>query len=243
MVKGKDSSVYQGLARAFNSLDIPLEVPLVAAAKKSEIEERLHFYGKARSQLENCVWVVSFDGIEGLGVDEHMVQGTAFSLKDCFLTAAHIFSKAGNSPFCYVYRVNSPQNKHIADILDIDHVSDIAKIKIRDDIGKISYLKIAPILDFKGGYKLAAVGFPQLLPGHQSVSIVPCCVTNGFAKSTFNHFNVDVDFKGGISGGPVVNMWMQVVGMAVLGSDVSVDFDNKLACIEGASAFISAEHF
>lgn len=45
----------------------------------------------------------------------------------------------------------------------------------------------------------------------------------------------------GNSGGPIVNVYMQVVGMAVTGIDVT-HYDGE-SQLEGSNTFISAKHF
>jgi RNA-directed DNA polymerase len=260
MVKGRESSVYQTLAQKFNNLDLVLKASTEPSSKNVKLENALHFYSyEHKSRLERSVWVVSFEGIEGLELEEELVQGSAFMVKgQKIFTTAHTFEKAGNPSECFLYRITEPGVKYKAKIISKCTTSDIAQLEFLDnELPMLSYLNFAPKLEPHTGYKLSVIGFPQLLSGHLSVSIMPCTVTNTFNMSTFKYGEVDVVISAGNSGGPVVNAYMQVVGMATMGTDVSsevssevsvdenetkvnVDVDVKL---EGTNAFISAKHF
>ncbi len=245
MVKGKESSVYQSLARKYNSLDIRYKLPLKPLSINRELESRLYFRSfEDRLQLEQCVWCVSFEGVRNLELEQQLVQGTAFVLKgNRVITASHTFNKAGDPKYCYLYRIKTPSETYKAILIKNCPVSDIAELKFDcEEVPTSSYLKVAPLKELHAGYQLSAVGFPQLHPGHNSVSIVPCNVINSFTKSTFKYVEVDGAFQGGISGGPVVNAYMQVVGMALLGLNVTKTDDEEIH-LEGNNAFVSAEYF
>jgi RNA-directed DNA polymerase len=236
MVKGMDSSVYQSLAKSFNNLQLGLKVPIKPKIKKSELETKLHFYSyENRAHLNQCVWVVTFENIEGLDDDQQFIQASAFALKNNrIFTAAHVFSKAGNPNSCYIYRIYEPHLKYKMEIASRCDISDILELRFIDAIDtKFSYLKIANSLDAGSGYKLSIIGFPQLLGGHSSVTITPCTVTNSFIRSTFTQVQVDATILGGNSGGPVVNAYMEVVGIATNGVS---------ATGEGFNSFVSAKH-
>ncbi|MEP5764944.1 MAG: trypsin-like peptidase domain-containing protein [Halieaceae bacterium] len=246
MVKGKHDRVYTSLARRFNNLSLDLELPLETVVALGELDTQLHFYGASnRGRLERCVWVVCFEGVENLSDEQQLVQGTAFMLADeRMLTCAHVFNKAGNPSYCFVHRIREPSVKYRADLKAACQYSDIAVLSIEgENLNCNDFLKIAKNLNTLPGYRLSVVGFPQLLPGHHSVSIKLCTVTNTFKKSTFLHCEVDTDIHSGSSGGPVLNAYMQVVGMAVTGITATFDSSSDQAVIEGTNAYISAEHF
>ena len=246
MVKGIDSSVYQSLANKFNNLPLEQKLPIKPSIKKSDLEERLHFYGhKNRARLNRCVWVVSFDGVEGVEGDCALTQGSAFMVKgQKVFTASHVFSKAGDPEFCFIYRIIEPTKKYKMKIESRCKTSDIVRLTfVEPEIPRLDYLNIADVLDINSGYKLSVVGFPQLLPGHSDVTIIPCTVTNSFVKSTFKMCQVDADIQAGNSGGPVVNAFMEVVGMATNGISATLDEDTFTIDLEGFNSFISALHF
>tara|TARA_R110002111_G_scaffold247648_1_gene310831 strand:+ start:4220 stop:5860 length:1641 start_codon:yes stop_codon:yes gene_type:complete len=246
MIKGRTSSTYRTLASKFNDLDFAMKAPLSPKSIKDDLEHKLKFkkfenYGL----LENTTYVVSFEGINGLKLDEELVQGTAFVLKgNRIITASHSFDKAGNPDECFLYKINDPSKKLRARIKNRCTYSDIAYLEFIDnDIGDLSYLKVAKSLHLLPGYHVSLVGFPQLRSGHRSVSIIPSIIVNKFMKSTFQHLEVNNEISGGNSGGPVVNAYMEVVGMVTTGKNVIIDKDENSAEIEGTNAFISAEHF
>lgn len=105
MVKGIDSTVYQCLAKKFNNLPLEFRLPIKPKHKKTDLENKLHFYGyENRSRLNRCVWVVSFKDVEGIKEGFNNTQATAFMIDgQRVITASHVFSKADNPDFCYIY--------------------------------------------------------------------------------------------------------------------------------------------
>jgi len=245
MVKGVESSVFRMLATKFNQLEAAIKITTSPKLRNSKLEEKLHFYGhENRRNLERCVWVVSFEGIDGLSVEQELVQATSFMCEgQRMFTAAHVFAKAGNSDECYVYRIYEQHIKYRAKVVSKCNVSDVAELKIQDEnLPWFHFLKLAPEPYPRQGYRLSLIGFPQLRTGHDSLSIIPCTVINTFTRSTFRFGEIDVDIHGGNSGGPVVNVYMQVVGLALVGVGIVVDNITGEAHLEGANTYISAEH-
>ncbi|MEZ0153382.1 MAG: reverse transcriptase domain-containing protein [Candidatus Reddybacter sp.] len=243
MVKGRESSTYQSLAAKFNALDLNLKVTTAPEKTNAKLESQLHFSSyKEKSRLEKCIWVVSFEGMTELG-DGELIQGSAFMIKgNRLVTASHIFKKAGNPAICIVYRIKEQNKKYKANVVSQCGSSDIAELEIQDEsLPSLNYLNFAPDLEPKTGYKLSITGFPQLELGHDSVSIIPCTITNTLNISTLRYGEVDALISAGNSGGPVVNAYMQIVGMAVRGVDASY-FEGE-AQLEGRNAFVSAKHF
>lgn len=262
MVKGRQSSTYRMLASKFNDLDFGMKAPLSPKSIKDDLENKLKFkkfenYGL----LESAVYVISFEGIDGISVDQELVQGTAFILKgNKIVTTTHTFHKAGNPNECFLYRINDPSTKLHAKLLKSCNISDIAYLEFTDpNLEKLSHLKIAKNLKLLSGYHVSLVGFPQLQVGHQNVSIIPTTIVNEFKKSGFKHLEVSTEIAGGNSGGPVVNAYMEVVGMVTMGKNVTLDIGqgtanienneikinikNSSAILEGNNSFISAEYF
>lgn len=241
MVKGVESSVYQTLARKFNSLPISFTLSTKAKSHSPDLIQKLQdSIHKMRDKLMLSVLVLNFDGID---CDNDLIEGTAFVLgNNRIITANHTFDKAGNTNECYLYKINSPNQKFKATIKNSCSASDVAELEIvGDDNPSLVPLKIGKSISSNAyGYKLAVAGFPQLHPGHQSVTIIPCTVTNTFTRSTFKMVQIDANIDAGNSGGPVLNVHGEVVGMAVLGK--SVTLDEGQAHLGGNDAFISVEH-
>lgn len=249
MVKGKDSSVFQTLATKYNSLNLHCKINTEPAERNDKLEQALHFrtYNE-KSRLESCVWVVDFDGLADC-VDDELVQGSAFMLKgDRLVTAAHVFVKAGSEKYCFVYRIGSPGERFKAMLVAIDLNSDIAVLKILENdkiTSPLPFLKYAKELNPSAGYLVSIIGFPQLLPGHNSISVVPSRVVSTYTRSMMRYAEVNVEIKSGNSGGPVVNAYMQVVGMIVQGTSATLvkeDGRDRIE-LEGQNAFLSASHF
>lgn len=251
MVKGKDSSVYQGLAKKYNSLGLDLVAPLKPSIVNKELEQKLHFYSyEHKNNLARRVWVVEFEGIEGISITQELTQGTAFMLKgNILLTCAHTFDKAGNPNYCYVYRITDVARKYRAELVSKDNHSDVAQLLILEEEINFPYLRIAKDVDKRQGYKVSLVGFPQKQLGHNSVTVIPSTIVNTFQRSKINYVEIDAQVQGGLSGGPVVNAYMEVVGMVVMGTAVAYQSqddtdDNKPSVpLEGNNAYISAAYF
>src|SRR5690606_34560597 len=130
-------------------------------------------------------------------------QATAFMVEGRrVFTASHVFSKANDPEFCYIYRIFDPTKKYKMRVASRCKTSDILRLEFVDEeIPKLDYLRIADDLDTNSGYKLSVIGFPQLMPGHADVTIIPCTVTNTFIRSTFKNCQVDADIQAGNSGG------------------------------------------
>lgn len=243
MVKGRGGSVYQTLSQKFNDLGLDIQLPIGPLEIKDELEQKLHFYSyKNRARLEKCVWIVDFEGVPGLNVDQELVQGSAFMISgQRILTSAHTFAKAGRPGKCNIYLVGEPAKKYSAEVVSVNKISDIAELKLIDVDNSFLVLKIAPNLKTNTGYKVSIAGFPQLQLGHQSVAITPCTVINTLNISNHRYIEVDTPIQGGSSGSPVLNVYMQVVGMAAMGVSVTKDGDDLQ--LEGTNAFVSAIHF
>lgn len=247
MVKGIDCSVYQTLARKFNELDIDITVPLRPSAKKENGHDELWKKKRQKTQerLNKCIWVVSFENIGGLTLDQSLVQGTAFMVRgQKIYTCNHTFEKAGNPTKCYLHRVYEPEKKFLATITNSCHIRDCATLSIiKQDKAIFESLEIYNKEDILNGYQVDISGFPQFLSGHSNAAITPATVVGHFKKSTIDHYEVNAEITGGYSGGPVLNKYGQVIGMVVMGKTVTHDPTTGESAIEGTNAFISSSHF
>ncbi len=245
MIKGRESSVYLSLASRFNNTYALKKLSTQPSKSNPKLERELYFPAyHQRARLAQCVWVVIFEGIEGDDIDE-LVQGTAFMIAgQKLITAKHLFDKAGKTEECYVYRISEPSKKFKAKCIQSDSPADVVQLEFVDlGLPIFHNLSISPILDLKPGYMLSIVGFPELMPGHESVGITPCQLINNLVISTVRHGEVDTMIRAGNSGGPILNKYMQVVGMARIGQTFNNDPTTNKIQADGSNFFVYAGHF
>lgn len=243
MVKGKHSSVYQTLVKKFNCLDLNLKLPEgdnKSVGLRTIGNQNIYFQ---RNQIEKKLWVVSFEGVEGLEMDQELTQGTAFMIiGNKLMTAYHTFVKAGNPQYCYVFRL--PERKRYkAKLMKFCKISDTAMLELEEVSEKFECFILAPSKKLYPGYKLKTVGFPQFLDSHETFTILNSEITNSFIKNTLQWYEVNSNYHGGISGAPVINDYNQVIGMALTGFNATVDFESQTSGFEGRNSFVSSCHF
>lgn len=238
MVKGIESTVYQGLSSKFNSLDYDFKVNTTPRLDKKSRQNLPFFKPENKARLEDCVWVITFFDVEGIGEEEEYIQGSAFMFeKQRIITAAHVFEKAGYPEYCFIHRIGDKSKKYKAKLLRENKVSDIAELCFLEKPEEgLNFLKRSRNKHVNSGYEVAVVGFPEYHDSQLSVSIKVAKVTFPFVKSTFNLLAIDVDIHSGNSGGPVVDGYLNVVGIAVMGMTAGE------GGIEGTNAFVSIEH-
>ncbi|WP_254275400.1 reverse transcriptase domain-containing protein [Halomonas sp. 3H] len=243
MVKGIDSSVYQMLAKKYNSLPLGRKLP---TRSHRLVNTDIKFKKMARQKyLQQCVWVLDFEGIPNIGENEEFVQGTAFMVRgQKVLTCSHTFSKAGDPANCYISRVGDPGTKYLMKVVGRCRIRDVVELDfVVRPSDMFQSLDIYYKEEMFPGYQVSLVGFPDHMVGHTTVSILTASVTSHVNISTVDNYEVDVEIGAGLSGGPVVNDFNQVVGMVVKGRTSSVDFVSRESSLTGRNAFISAKHF
>lgn len=240
MVKGVDSTVYQMLARKYNRLPIEKKVSS-RSAKLVETDEKFKELA-AQDHLKKCVWILDFEGVSDATDD---VQGTAFMIEgQKVLTCSHTFEKAGNPQLCSIHRIHEPGKRYFMRIVKRCPWRDLVELEFVEEVkDTLPSLEIYHREAFYQGYRLSVAGFPDHLPGHKHVTVLGTSVTSHVVVSTVNLYEVDAEISAGLSGGPVLNDFSQVVGMALRGRTVSVDMQTGDAAIEGRNAFVSAQHF
>ncbi len=241
MIKGRDSSVFFTLASLFNNLGLKEAVSLKSNGGRFDLDKELNFQTPdSKNRLNNSVWIVEFENIEGA---DELIQGSAFLTdKGKIITCAHTFTKAGDVMCCFLRQVGSAK-KYRANVVQIDIDRDIAIMEFEDAENLISilpFLEFADKNDISVGYKVSIIGFPELELGHSSVTVVPARIINSKVVSCVDHFEIDKEIRAGNSGGPVLNAYMQVVGMASKGR--SITYIEGEVYEEGVGSFISAKH-
>lgn len=257
MIKGRNSSVFISLANLFNHLGLNIHVALKAKLDKIDLDRELHFRTPdSKKRLNETVWIVDFEGVEG--ADEY-IQGSAFTLKGTkIFSCAHVFKKAGVDNYCFLCRITDRAKKYKANVIHINYDTDIVVMKFEqtDLTPSLPYLEIAHEDDIGTGYQVSVVGFPEFAFGHTEVTAIPAKIISERVISAVDHYEVDKDIRSGNSGGPVLNAYMQVIGMASRGRSLFVDVEASInsdnqekidvkSSIEesGVGSFISAKHF
>lgn len=247
MVKGTECSIYQTLAHKFNNLNIDLKVPTRSTINSTnQIGNQLKTLEyRKQEKLKKCIWVVSFDDIDGIEVEEQLTQGTAFMIKgQKLLTCNHTFVKAGSPSYCLVHRIHDSSIKYYARIVKADKHKDIALLEIdsKDEVF-FDHLEIYFNDDMHAGYKVNLAGFPEYRHGHRDVTVLPSTIIRHEVVSLVKHYSVNSELLGGFSGGPVMNHYNQVVGMVTKGRYISHDKETGQSTLEGSNSFVSTVEF
>jgi len=185
------------------------------------------FKEENKERLNKCVWIVEFDGVTGVSEDGEYVQGSAFMVGgDRLLSAHHIFIMAGDVTECIVRRIEPGSKRYKASIFRTDIHRDLVELKISEVVDEIfSFLEVLEVDSINEGYEVAVVGFPQLQLGHHGVAIKVCTVIRSLKRQALLFKEVDQNIQSGCSGGPVVDGYMRVVGMAQQGETVSTELE------------------
>lgn len=252
MIKGTNSTIYQTLTHKFNQLNIDLKAPIRndSGAPSIDYTQAKHLEHRKQEKLKKCIWVVSFDGIEGINPEEELTQGSAFMIKgQKLITCSHTFDKAGSPNYCLINRIDDTSVKYYARLVKADAHRDIALLEIEHENNEnkggayFDYFEIYYNEDIHTGYNVYLAGFPDYMPGHQDVTVLPSKITRHEVISGVNHYSVNSEILGGFSGGPVLNIYNQVIGMVKKGRYVFHDQETGQSTLEGSNSFISALEF
>ncbi|MFA6173897.1 MAG: tetratricopeptide repeat-containing serine protease family protein [Kiritimatiellales bacterium] len=138
-----------------------------------------------------------------------MIAGTGFfiSTDGVFLTAAHVLPKDSN-----IFVWNGGE-KHPAKVLAIDRGNDIAALKID---AKSYPLPLRPSSTVKLGESVFTFGYPQAdIQGSQpKMSKGEICALSGI-QDDLRHYQISVAIQPGNSGGPLMDLAGNVVGIVV----------------------------
>ncbi|UYV18220.1 trypsin-like peptidase domain-containing protein [Halomonas qaidamensis] len=243
MIKGVDSTVYQMLAKKFNRLPLKKKLP-TRTSKLVNTDQKYRDIAKQR-ELQECVWILDFEGVQNVTEEAESIQGTAFMVKDQkVLTCSHVFSKADDAEYCYISRINERSVKYLMKVAKQCKHRDIVELEFVDNPNKIfQSLDIYHKEEMFPGYQVSLVGFPDNMAGHTTVSVLKTSITSHVNISTVDNYEVDAEIGAGYSGGPVINDFHQVIGMIVKGRTTTVDFNTQESALTGRNAFISAHHF
>lgn len=189
-IRGWDDVVYMRLRDEFNNL----------ASRKIPVSVNPWLTSLTRS----C-WIIE-DGIEAN-------QGSAFFLKGYgLITNNHC---VGQSP--YIFHPNDPSTKIPVTVKQRHSVIDLAILTPAELPPRHFELDSQPVASqVQYGDDVTLVGYPEYAPG-KSISIKQGKVHSFTMKSGIQRFNISTAIVFGNSGGPVLNRYNRVIGIAVTG--------------------------
>ena len=229
-VKGKDDAIFKKLAKRYNEilkflaenkgLDNPyIKIP----ATKTELQERNTFVIDSDRTVK-----VKFYGEDN---EVYYEQGTAFLLNGIgIVTNCHVLNNLEpcfndeNFEFAEEYYITLHNSiygseRHLAKIVLINNEIDVALLK-SDTIDHLKY-GFKYNLDVRKGEEIITLGYPYFRVGNslrsEKGSIMG--VRTSDRNSMHKRLEVSTRIPGGNSGGPILNMQNEVVGIAVKGSD------------------------
>ncbi|WP_341223962.1 reverse transcriptase domain-containing protein [Loktanella salsilacus] len=190
-VKGINDTVYLGLARRYNAL-FP-EKPLHTGNSKGEIRD-----------LAN--WVLEKD----IADPNKCSQGSAFFLEGYGLvTAFHCIEGASTIE---VFHPHEPSQRYKVSIGKNCKHRDLALLNHNIPQEKFLNLEMADG-NMRTGESVQILGYPSFGPG-SSLHVREAKVVSQQTKSAVKQFVVDGKINQGNSGGPIVNQFDRVVGIA-----------------------------
>lgn len=144
--------------------------------------------------------------------EEDLIQGTAFFLKDFgLITNAHC---VGKKPF--IYNPDNAGVKYSVDIAKKHKDVDLVILKPNGMTPKAELLHLDFSSDFAYGREVNLVGYPEYAPG-KSISIKNGRVESFTTKSGIERFHISTPIVAGNSGGPVLDRFDRVIGVATSG--------------------------
>ena len=192
-VRGWDDPVYINLRDQFNDLNSPNKIPVRTLSWEHT--------------AELAIWV-----IEDF---ESEIQGTAFFLEGHgVITCAHC---VGKKPF--IYHPNAPTEKFPLTLKVRHDAIDLAVLEVAT--GSPTYAELLPQAfqsTLQRGEAVKLFGYPGHAPGKE-LSVKEGKIQSFATKSAIRRFNISAPIIAGNSGGPVVNRYRRVAGVAVTGAD------------------------
>jgi S1-C subfamily serine protease len=193
-IRGWDDEVYIKLRNEFNDVSSHLKIP----TKVLTWEEK----------AAKAVWVI----------EDHkeIHQGTAVFIEGFGLvTCAHC---VGSDP--YIYHPTSPSKKYPVVAVARHNTVDLAVLKLAPGASP-DFTQLPPQAfqsTLRRGDAIKLFGYPQHAPG-KDLSEKEGKIQSFTMKSGIRRFNISAAVVTGNSGGPVINRYRRVAGIAVTGTD------------------------
>ena len=168
----------------------------------------------------DALWVIEacYDHENGEPI---IAQGSGFQLKDAgVVTCAHVVSEKGKVfDALEAFKYSNPSVKYKLNVDRICQHRDVAICSITSgdgtEIPSNCVEKTADAITMQQVVKL--LGFPAYAPG-QSHYIVDSKVAKKYTQSAVSKFEIDKLIREGNSGGPIINLKSEVVGVALEGA-------------------------
>ena len=190
-VKGINDSVYLGMARRYN--DLFPNKPLEIGHSKGEIRDL-------------AIWVLEKDA----GNHRTCSQGTAFFLSGVGLvTAFHCIEDASKIE---IFHPHEPSQRFPVSVKKSCKHRDLALLNHAIPEGKLLSLEVSGT-SARTGDPVQILGYPSFGPG-SSLQVRDAKIVSQQTKSLVKQLIVDGKINQGNSGGPIVNKFGHVIGVA-----------------------------
>jgi S1-C subfamily serine protease len=158
--------------------------------------------------LSGAVWILESTFLDKEGKDD-FAQGTAFKIKDVgWITAEH--NVPSTTKKITLVHPNELSKEYDFTIEKKNEISDIAIISACGIEPKVTGLAVSN--HFSKGNEVFACGFPNWSPGKELIKR-KSEVEQIYPRSGFEILQMSADFVKGMSGGPVVDKDMKVIGI------------------------------
>lgn len=226
--KLKEKEATYSPSEYFTELSAAL-LPRLSAASDLPSSKQFNFLAEAVEKaapsvvfVERKHMVASFLGAQAMAVS----SGSGFIVdKDGYvLTNAHV---VGNSARV---KVRLPTGKeHSGHVVEVDQVADLALLKLNLQRGeKLPALKFGSSSAVRPGEWVVAMGSPLALSNTITAGIVSCVHREGkelgLEKGDMGYLQTDASITIGNSGGPLVNLDGEVVGVNTLTAAPGISF-------------------
>lgn len=145
--------------------------------------------------------------------------GTAFLYKGLLITCAHCLyegCKVGDEMF-YSNHVLNKNTKKVAKVIGIDEIYDIAVLKCQSNESKISFTSAKS--EPKTGDSVKAFGYPDYdVESDYNLGELEGKIVSLRRYKGMQLFSTDMPMQFGISGGPILNEYNELIGIASLGN-------------------------
>lgn len=253
MVRGKDDVIYTRLAERYNAICETENAngPFVFSRLPVELVVR------NAQDAERATFVVEWSGdYQPVGsvapLDVVLSQGTAFAYKDVGLvTCDHVLRYSGTvdgAPFSTDVQSGDVINKTFT--VRYPATGDSWKVKVvhRDagrDLAILKFDEAAPthrhfssmVAPMNQGMRGILIGFPNWTPG-RPVNQTKAEVLSRYARSALQRFEISTNVRQGNSGGPFVDEFYRVAGVAQQGARQDCGNDECL-CVTDLDAWIA----